>query len=352
MRDLVRRRLVNQCLAKPTLTTPGEIVARFGAIQAQDYAAAKWAIGQRLIGATDGTIERAMDDGSILRTHVLRPTWHFVAPADIRWMLELTAPRVKQASAGQWRNYHLDESDFRKSNTAIEKALRGARLLTRAELSPALARAGIDVTSSVRVGHLMMRAELDALICSGPRRGKQFTYALLDERVPTGRSLSRDEALVELAQRYFTTHGPATPKDFAWWSGLTIGDAKTALAMLGDDVEHEQIDGQTYWFVDAKMPRATKSLGHLIANYDEYVVGVADRSAMTTRLSAMSASDVKALVFEDVILVDGQVVGSWRRTARRSGVSIDLQFRTRVSPAERGAVADAVERYRRFLASG
>ena len=201
-------------------------------------------MGQRLVGATEAAIERAMDDGSILRTHVLRPTWHFVAPADIRWMLALTAPRVRAASAGQWRNYELNEADFRRCNSAIAKALRGGNQLTRAGLSAALARAKVDVTSSVRVGHITMRAELDGLICSGGRQGKQFTYALLEERVPASREITRDEALVELAMRYFTTHGPATPKDFAWWSGLTIADAKAALAMIGGDLEHETVDGQ------------------------------------------------------------------------------------------------------------
>jgi hypothetical protein len=287
-----------------------------------------------------------MNEGSILRTHVLRPTWHFVVPADIRWMLELTSARVKAAAASQWRTYELDEKVFRQSNTALVKALRGGNQLTRAELTSALGRAKVDVTSGVRVGHLLMRAELDALICSGGRRGKQLTYALLDERVPAAKPLTRDEALVELATRYFTTHGPATPKDFAWWSGLTIADAKAALAMIGDDLEHDTVDGRAYWFPATALPRSTKPVAHLLANYDEYVVGLSDRGAMVERLTNVSPSDAKALVFDHVVVVDGQVVGTWPRTLGRDDAG--LTFLTKVTPVERQAISVAVDRYRRF----
>jgi hypothetical protein len=350
MRSLVRQRLFNQHLAKPTLTTPAEIVARFGAMQAQDYAAAKWAVGQRLLGASDASVDRAVDDGAILRTHVLRPTWHFVAPADIRWMLELTSPRVKAASTYQWRNWELDEPQFRRANSAIVKALRGGHQLTRAELAHALERAKLDVTSSIRAGYFIMRAELDGLICSSARRGKQITYALLDERVPPTPSLSRDASLAELARRYFTTHGPATPKDFAWWSGLTIADAKAALSLLGDALEHETIDGQAFWFASITLPRASKPVAHLLANYDEYVVGLADRGAMVERLTNASKSDAKALVFDHVVLVDGQVVGTWTRTRHRTSTTVDLNLLTKVAAPERQAIAVAVEQYKQFLA--
>jgi DNA glycosylase AlkZ-like len=350
MRGLVRRRLVNQHLSRQTLTSPGELVASFGAIQAQDYAAAKWAVGQRLIGAEDATVERAMNEGSILRTHVLRPTWHFVAPADIRWMLALTSARVKAAGASQWRAYELDEPTFRRGNSAIEKALRGGKQLTRAELATALARAKVDVTSGVRVGHLLMRAELDALVCSGARRGKQFTYALLDERVAPTNARVREEALAELARRYFSTHGPATARDFAWWSGQTIADAKGALAMLAGELEHETVERQTFWFAPAALPRSSKPVAHLLANYDEYVVGLTDRSAMAERLTKLSASDVKALVFDHVILIDGQVVGTWPRTAGRDGGK--LLFLTKVNAVDRQAISLAMEQYRRFDGPG
>jgi hypothetical protein len=338
MRDLVRRRLVNQHLAAQTLTTPAEIVETLGAVQAQDYAAARWSVAQRLVGATQADIDRALDDGSILRTHILRPTWHFVVPSDIRWMLELTSPRVKAMCAYQWRKFSLDEKTFRRSNSAIEKALRGGKQLTRSELATALSRAKLDVMPAEIVGHYLMRAELDGLICSGARRGKQFTYALLDERVPDAPVLSHEEALAELATRYFETRGPASAKDFAWWSGLTVADAKTAPAML--DLEHAEIDGVSYWFAENNLATPRRLTAHLLANYDEYVVGIADRTAMTARLE--SGNDAKALVFENVVLVDGQVVGTWERT------SGDCELIARLEVREKTAVEKAARRYREF----
>ncbi len=215
--DFGHRRLHNQLLIQHPFDQPNEVVAWLGAVQAQEYGHAKWALGMRLPGATDVDVERAIAEGSILRTHVMRPTWHFVTSADIRWMLELTGPRVHALNAYYYRQQGLDDALFARSNAVLAKALAGGNYLTRPELQAALAGAGIVADGGLRASYLMMRAELDMLICSGPRRGKQFTYALLDERAPAASSLPRDEALAELTRRYFTSHGPATLKDFAWW---------------------------------------------------------------------------------------------------------------------------------------
>src|ERR1700738_4537428 len=180
--DIVGRRLINQGLVKPTLKTASEVVARLGAVQAQDYSASKWGISQRTSGLTDAAIEKEIDDGTIVRTHVLRPTWHFVAAVDIGWMLALSAPRVHAANAYWYRWNEVDDAVAHRSRTAMSKALRDGKHLTRAELGQALTRAKIQVTSGVRLASIVMRAELDGLICSGARRGKQFTYALPEER--------------------------------------------------------------------------------------------------------------------------------------------------------------------------
>ena len=219
-RRLASQRLANQGLVSPSFTTPVDVVSWLGAVQAQDYYGAKWAVGQRMREATDDAIEAAFTEGAILRTHVLRPTWHFVAPADIRWMLRLTAPRVNTTIGSYYRKLGLDDTVFRRTNKALTRALRGGRQLTRDALRQAVDRAGV-VADGVRFGFILLRAELDGVICSGPREGKQFTYALLDERVPEARALTRDEALAELTRRYFTSRGPATVRDFVWWSGLT-----------------------------------------------------------------------------------------------------------------------------------
>ena len=230
---IAHHRLRQQQLAAPRFPTPEEVVAWLGAVQAQDYLGAKWALGLRLPETTDAAIEQAFADGAILRTHVLRPTWHFVAPADIRWMQALTGGRVLAANGYMVRQHGLEEATFQRSNAALAGALTGGNFLTRNELGAALAAAGIHAEGN-RLAYLVMRAELDALICSGPRRGKQFTYALLEERVPPAPALTPEEALAELTRRYFTGHGPATLQDFSRWSGLTVADARQGVDLVGD----------------------------------------------------------------------------------------------------------------------
>ncbi|TMF51214.1 MAG: winged helix DNA-binding domain-containing protein [Chloroflexi bacterium] len=252
--DIAHQRLHNQLIARHTFEKPSDVVQWLGAVQAQDFAGAKWALGLRIEGATDESIERAFADGTILRTHVMRPTWHFVSPADIRWMLALTAPRVNAANAYYYRRLELDEAIFTRSNAALVKALQGGKQLTRAELVSALRQAGIAADDLLRFAHIIMHAELDGIICSGARRGKQFTYALLEERAPQARTLERNEALAEFARRYFTSHGPATLQDFVWWSGLSAADARAGLAMVTSQLIHEDVDGQTYWFSTSSLP--------------------------------------------------------------------------------------------------
>jgi winged helix DNA-binding protein len=346
--DIARRRLAAQHLTKPVLTDPAAVVRMLGAVQAQDYGGAKWALGMRTRGATDGSIERAFAEGSILRTHVLRPTWHFVTPSNIRWMLGLTAPRVKAAMAYYDRKLELDDALFRRSNVAIVRALRDRKHLTRAEIADVLQRARINVSSSQRLGHLLLRPELDGLICSGPRRGKQFTYALLDERAPSAPGMSRDEALLELTKRYFATRGPASANDFAWWSGLTVADAKRGAEMAA--LEREVIDDRTYWS-DPSVPVSPSRVltALLLPNYDEYFIGFKDRSAIGKRLAATAAASVSDAPFPHVVVVDGQIVGGWKRTLTKDSVTIELRVLARLTAAENRAVATAARRYAEFL---
>ena len=233
MNSIARRRFASQQLIAPTLRSAVEVVRALGAVQAQDYPNAKWAIGQRTTGLIDADIEQAFGRGQILRTHVLRPTWHFVLPEDARWLLELTGPRVQASMASYDRKLGLDAQTFRKSHAILERALRDGHQLTRTELRETLQRAGVKVPSGHHAGNLLMRAELDRVVISGARRGKQFTYALFDERVPAAPSRDRDEALGELASRYFATRSPATVHDFSWWSGLSMGDARRAIEIVG-----------------------------------------------------------------------------------------------------------------------
>ena len=348
--SIARRRLASQHLIAPTLSDPAELVRVFGAVQAQDYGGAKWALGMRTRGATDGSIERAFADGSILRTHVLRPTWHFVAPADIRWMLALTGPRVKATMAYYDRKLELDDALFRRSNDAIVRALRDGKQLTRSEIAQVLGRAGVNITGSQRLGHLLLRPELDGIICSGPRRGKQFTYALLDERVPHVPPKGRDESLLELTRRYFTTRGPATANDFAWWSGLTVTDARRGIELAGTALEREVIDDRVYWSdptVPARSWRAPKVF--LLPNYDELFIGHKDRSAIGERLASAHLVTGGNALIAHVIAVDGQLVGGWKRTLTKDSVTIEVRVPIRLSPPERRALDAAVKQHGEFL---
>lgn len=348
--DITHQRLHNQHLAGPKLATPEAVVHWLGAVQSQDYAGGKWAVGQRMDDATDAALDRAFADGMILRTHVMRPTWHFVTPADIRWLLALTAPRVKAASAYAYRQLELDDAIFARSNAALEKALQGGKQLTRIELASVLQQSGIAADDLRRVTYLIMRAELDGVMCSGARQGKQFTYALLDARAPSAATLAPDEALAELTRRYFTSHGPATVQDFVWWSGLTITSAKAGLAMLASQVTQEVIDGKTYWFVASPpVTRDPSPTAYLLPNYDEYIVAYTDRSAALAAPPAEKMDARGNVIFNHTIVIDGKVVGTWRRIAKKGAVVIDATPFAPLGANEVHAVEIAVERYGRFV---
>jgi hypothetical protein len=347
--EIALRRLRQQGLAQSSFKRPEAIVGWLGAVQAQDYAAAKWALAQRAQGLSEVDLDQAFDNGAILRTHVMRPTWHFVTPADIRWLLMLTAPRINAANAYYYRRLELDEAVFSRSNTLLEKALQGRQYLTRAELGAILQRAGIETQDSLRLTYLVVRAELDAILCSGPRRGKQFTYALLEERTPNTRILDHDEALAELTRRYFTGHGPATLQDFAWWSGLTIADAKLGLETAASQLIEEVIDEQTYWLAEPKMVTTVPSPAvHLLPNYDEYIIGYKDRSAAFDVHDTKMENPRDNIVFNHTILIEGRVAGTWKRSFSKSQILLEVKPFARLNPDEEAALTTAAQRYGEF----
>jgi hypothetical protein len=353
--DIPRLRLINQRLSRPTLAKPGDVVEWLCAVQAQDYAGAKWAVGARMRAATDLDVERAFNAGSILRTHVLRPTWHFVLPTDIRWLLALTAPRVKAGLASRHRQLGLDSRTLRRSSAAVERALRDAAQLTRDELREVLGRAGIQA-DGVRMAHVMGWAELDGIVCSGPRRGKQFTYALLDARAPAGPTRTRDEALATLARRYFASRGPATVHDFAKWSGLTLADARRGLQAVESELRRDVVDDRAYWTSGAAPParaasgRAASASGraHLLSIFDEYISGYKDRSAIVAPEHARKLWPMGNAVTH-VIILDGQIVGTWRRRLEAKTVTVEPRFFEPSTNAAKRAVAAAARRYGDFL---
>ena len=347
--DTTRLRLHNQRLSSTTFKNPADVVGWLGAVQSQDYAGARWALGQRIRDATDAAIEQAFNEGAILRTHVMRPTWHFVKPEDIRWMLALTAPRVNALCATYYRKLELDMATFKRSNALLTKVLQGGKQLTRAELTSLLQKNGIASDDLLRFIYLIVRAELDGIVCSGARRGKQFTYALLDERAPQARTLERDEALAELAKRYFVSHGPATLKDFVWWSGLTMADARKGLDSIRSQLISDVENGQTYWFADSTPTSVPSPTVHLLPDYDEFTVGYTNRSAIFDGSHTNKLDSRGSELAQYIIVLDGHIAGTWKRILRKNDVVIEfVRFRT-LTEAEDRAITDAAERYGKFL---
>jgi hypothetical protein len=348
MLNVLQQRLGNQRLAGNPLPSAAAVVAHFGAAQAQDYANAKWALGLRMQEATDAIMDDAFNRGEILRLHVMRPTWHFVTPADIRWLVELTAPRVNVANAYMYRKLGLDDILFRRSNKAIAEALAGGRYLTRPELAAVLARAGIRA-SGMRLGYILHRAELDAIMCSGPRRGKQFTYAILDERAPQARSLPYDLALAELARCYFTAHGPASVADFAWWSGLTKKQATAGLDKVRSLLVQEKVGDRIYWWAPemSTLPAKTPAV-HLLPNYDEYLLSYREPTHFLDRAYVPLIKTGSNPQYGHFLVIDGRVAGVWRRDFEKETVVVTLKRFRVLKQDEEAAVQAAVDRYGRF----
>jgi hypothetical protein len=350
--DVVRERLRNQWLhGAPPRSTAADVVRWLGGVQAQDYGAAKWAVAQRAGDLTSADVDDALADGSILRTHVLRPTWHFVVPADIRWMLRLTAPRVRALMAFGNRESGLDEATCASANRAMAAALQGGRQLTRVELGDVLRRAGIDFPDAIGLGRLMVRAELDGVLCSGALRGRQHTYALLDDRVPRANEMEREVALAELAGRYFASHGPATVKDFAWWSGLSVSDATAGAKVATPGLQQSEIEGNRYWFapLGPQRRRQKTARAHLLPNFDEYTVAYADRDPIREPGDVPHLDSRGDSIFSNVVLIEGRVVGTWRRVAQKSAVHVTANLFRAATDDESGAIAAAAQRYGRFL---
>ena len=350
---IARRRIGNSGLTGKPFAAPEEAVRWHLAMQAQDYGPAKWSVGQRSKRLVDTDVDDALTEGTIVRTHVLRPTWHFVARDDVRWLLALSGPRVQQGNAGRYRELGLDARTLSRAEKVVSSALEGGNRLTRDEIALVFDRRKLD-REGQRMPYLLMHCELVALIGSGGRRGKQQTYALLDGRVPAGGPFDRDEALVELARRYLTSHGPATVKDMSWWSGLTMTDIRKALAMLGDEVGSEEVDGLSFWSVSAERGRSAPAVrgADLLQTYDELVVGYTE-----SRFHGETAGELARVAWSNptfpsgVVLLNGRVGGHWRRTAEPKRISAAIHLYDDVTDGDRNALEAAAKRLGRFFGS-
>ncbi|HEV7768872.1 MAG TPA: winged helix DNA-binding domain-containing protein [Thermoanaerobaculia bacterium] len=327
------RRLHTQLLADNPASTPHITVTHFGAIQAQDYLGALWAVGVRTNAATEEAVEHAITERKIIRCWPMRGTLHFVAAEDVHWMLELLAPRVlKRHRPRLEREFDLDPRTLRRARTLVERALLGGNSLTRPEIYAILEKARI-ATGASRGLHILSVLAHERVICFGARRGKQPTVVLLDEWLPASKPRSREESLAELARRYFTSHGPATIADFTWWSGLTVKEANEGLALAGSLPEFEP---------------AAKGTAHLLPPFDEYTVAYKDRDALIDRELAKRVNAGGGMI-NAIAVVNGLVVGTWKRTLHDKSVEIRLApFRT-LTARETRALEREATRYAKFL---
>jgi hypothetical protein len=338
---IARERLANQGISSPRRGRAEDVVTWLGAVQAQEYLPAKWALALRMRGgATNDEIERALDDRRIIRTHVMRPTWHFVPAADAGWMLALTGPRIHRVLSRYYPHHGIDAAMCTRATKVFERALRSGDDLTRPELGAHLEKTGVKA-SGIKLALLTIYAELEGVICNGRRRGKQLTYALLGDRVSKPRRLTREEAVAELTRRYLRSHGPATIRDFVWWSGLTTADAKRGLEMIRAT---KRVEGDhAYWSVatEASGPRARGSV-HLLPIYDEYIVAYRDLAAVP-RAAGSSGRLQQALV------TSGEVVGTWRVVANNKGLTLEIAAPRQLNRAEQLALQKTKAQYEQFL---
>jgi hypothetical protein len=349
---IARRRIRNSGLTGTRFVAPNDVVRWHLAMQAQEYGPAKWSIGQRSKGVDDADVDAALTESTIVRTHVLRPTWHFVARDDIRWLLALSGPRVQQGNAGRCRQLGLDARTLTRAEKVVTSALDGGNRLTREELATEFDRRRFD-RSGQRMPYLLMHCELVGLIGSGGRKGKQHTYALLDERVPQDpRPLDRDAALVELVRRYLGSHGPATVKDMSWWSGFTMTDIRHAIDLLGDEVASDEVDGLSFWSASSERTRRPPAAGgaHFLQTYDELVVGYTE-----SRFHGEAGGDLARQAWNDrtyptgVFLLRGRVFGHWRRTIDPKRIRVAIHTYTDVTGTDQRAIEAGVRRFGRFV---
>ncbi|WP_264552973.1 winged helix DNA-binding domain-containing protein [Flavobacterium sp. N2038] len=346
--EISHHRLVSQKLYKTSPFSPQEIVQHLGAMQAQDYAMAKWAIGSRT-DATEKEIEEVINSGKIIRTHILRPTWHFVAAEDIYWMLDLSAPQVKRFTNSAGKKYGYDSKKFDEANAFIEKLLSGNNHLTRDEIMQELniKKASNDDFLSAAI---MMNAELDGLVCNGKMKGKQITYALLEERVSKPKTkLSKEESLAKLAQRYFESHGPATLLDFSWWSGFPPTICKSVINAIELQLSSITIDNQQYWFkqdhTDADNFRESV---HFLPAFDEILISYKTREAAILQ-EHQSKAFTNNGIFKPVIMENGKVIGTWKRTIKKDHAKIETQFFNETETDKKQLIFKGIQSFENYL---
>jgi hypothetical protein len=346
---VLAQRLATQRLSSAPLPRAADAVRLLTCVQSQERDHAFFSLAMRSRKDRYAAVQREFDAGAFVRTHILRPTWHFVAPEDLRWILALTSPRVLSSMGARHRQLGLD--DTRRLGDGFEllaKLLQDKHFLTRPELGEAFVERGSPIRPGEQLGHLLIVAEMRGLVCSGPMKGVHHSYALVDEVIAPTPERSRDEAVVELVRRFFSGHGPASVKDFTRWATLTVSDTKAALAQLGDHLEEVEISGIPHWFDPAEVRRRSPAApaAYLFPTYDEAVLTYpqVNFSALPDHPYAEHTDPFWASV-----VLDGTNVGLWKRTVRADAVQVEVRLAPAVSTRGRTQVRVAAQRLAGFL---
>lgn len=342
-------RLHSQQLVNPQFDNPKDLVSWMGAIQAQDYGMSKWAIGLRLKSGTLETVNEALQKGEILRTHVMHPTWHYVAAEDIRWMLKLSARRIIAAndSFAKDRGQDISTTIYNKANALLEKILANNNHLTKQEIDEAFKKVGLE-TDERQSNRFLTRAEAEGIICSGADKNNKITFALLEERVPLVKELHKEEALAKLARNYFRSHSPAGLKDFVWWSGLSITDAKQGIASIERELISERFGAENLYIHHSCKDEKVTDILHILPSYDEYLISYKDRSDVLKAEHRSKAFNAFG-IFRPVVLHNGQIVGNWNKVTKKNELSVNMEWFEDNVRIKKTLLHKAKERYIAFL---
>lgn len=342
--DILAIRLQNQMLSGRKTKDGSDLVKWLGAVQSQDFSGAKWGLANRITKSTDKKIQKDFDDGEFLRTHVMRPTWHFVHPDDISWMLDLTSERIKKMMRTYDRDFGVEEKDVNKSKEIVGNALESNGSMTRAEISEILTSKGIKWGGN-GLSHILMYLELDKVVISGDVKGKSQTYSLFSNKARLIK-LEREEAISELAKRYFLSHGPATVKDFAWWSGLKMLEARLGIEI--NKFEELEVEGKSYFWKPIEVPKLQESV-YLLPNYDEYGIAYTERSAFFDDKFKSFLDTRGQAIFQHLVIYNGRLIGTWKRTLKAKTVEVNFLFFEKQTQKVLDLVEKESQEYAEFL---
>ena len=344
---ILQLRLYNQQIAATKYKKPEDVVGWLGAVQAQDFAGAKWSVGLRLPGSTDEDIEQAITAGKIIRTWTQRGTLHFMAAQDVRWMLDLLGPRVHKSLNTQLKKTELNAATtLTKTDKILLKALEGGKQLTRGEIKELLESKKIP-TQNNGLNYILVHASLTQLICHGPRRGKEYAFVLMDDWVQEHKKIKDDEAIVKLAERYFASHGPATAHDFSWWIGGTKKDAQFAIDALSNKLEQEIFNGNIYYSINSQ--GSAKNSTYLLPGFDEYMLGYKDRSLALADENNKKVTGAANGLFAATIVVKGGIAGTWRRVFEKKKTVIEVSSFEKLSAIHKKEIEKEAKRFAGFL---